>query len=189
MSTFADFECLNNPLCAGHEAAKHLVASVLEAVQSTLFLDCAEDGGSNILINSVTMCHHTWHHNPGDCNLCQHRCESFTFRAMLVFDGKALSAQRAASFAVFYQLRWRNAQGRSRHGACANLFEESGSSKGGVEKTTFEELHDLYSSPNIIRLIKSRRIRWAGMWNIWGEMWGAYRMLVGRSGKETTWKT
>ena len=31
-----------------------------------------------------------------------------------------------------------------------------------MEKTTFEELHDLYSSPNIIRVIKSRRIRWAG---------------------------
>jgi hypothetical protein len=31
-----------------------------------------------------------------------------------------------------------------------------------VEKTTFEELHDLYSSTNIIRVIKTRRIRWAG---------------------------
>jgi hypothetical protein len=25
-----------------------------------------------------------------------------------------------------------------------------------------EELHDLYSSPNIIRVVKSRRMRWAG---------------------------
>ena len=38
MSTFADFECLNNPLRAVHEAVKHLAASILEAVQSnTLF--------------------------------------------------------------------------------------------------------------------------------------------------------
>ena len=31
-----------------------------------------------------------------------------------------------------------------------------------MEKTTFEELHDLYSSPNITGVIKSKRIRWAG---------------------------
>jgi glutamine amidotransferase PdxT len=30
----------------------------------------------------------------------------------------------------------------------------------GVEKTAYEKLHDLYCSPNIIRMIKSRRIRW-----------------------------
>jgi hypothetical protein len=32
-----------------------------------------------------------------------------------------------------------------------------------------EELNDLYSSPNIIRLIKSRRMRWAGMYHVWGK--------------------
>jgi hypothetical protein len=31
-----------------------------------------------------------------------------------------------------------------------------------------EELNDLYSSPNIIRVIKSRRLRWAVMWHVWG---------------------
>jgi hypothetical protein len=31
-----------------------------------------------------------------------------------------------------------------------------------------EELNDLYSSPNIIRLIKSSRLRWGGMWHVWG---------------------
>jgi hypothetical protein len=31
-----------------------------------------------------------------------------------------------------------------------------------------EKLHDLYSSPSIIRIIKSRRMRWAGHVNIWG---------------------
>ena len=29
-----------------------------------------------------------------------------------------------------------------------------------------EELNDLYSSPNIVRLIKLRRMRWAGMWRV-----------------------
>jgi hypothetical protein len=43
-----------------------------------------------------------------------------------------------------------------------------------------EELNDLYSSPNIIRLIKSRRMRWVGHVARMGEGRGAYRILVGR---------
>jgi hypothetical protein len=43
-----------------------------------------------------------------------------------------------------------------------------------------EELNDLYSSPNIIRVIKSRRMRWAGHVAGMGEKRGAYRILVGR---------
>jgi hypothetical protein len=42
-----------------------------------------------------------------------------------------------------------------------------------------EELNDLYSSPNIIRVIKSRRMRWAGHVARIGEGRGAYRILVG----------
>jgi hypothetical protein len=34
--------------------------------------------------------------------------------------------------------------------------------KGGWRKQHNEELRDLYSLPNIIRIIKSRRMRWAG---------------------------
>jgi hypothetical protein len=43
-----------------------------------------------------------------------------------------------------------------------------------------EELSDLYSSPNIIPVIKSRRMRWAGHVACMGEGRGAYRILVGR---------
>jgi hypothetical protein len=43
-----------------------------------------------------------------------------------------------------------------------------------------EELIDLYSSPNIIRVIKSRRKRWAGHVARMGEGRGSYRILVGR---------
>jgi hypothetical protein len=43
-----------------------------------------------------------------------------------------------------------------------------------------EDLYDLYSSPNIIRVMKSRRIRWAGHVARMGEGRGAYRILVGR---------
>jgi len=43
-----------------------------------------------------------------------------------------------------------------------------------------EELSDLYSSPNIVWVIKWRRIRWAGHVARMGEETGAYRVLVGK---------
>jgi hypothetical protein len=43
-----------------------------------------------------------------------------------------------------------------------------------------DELHDLYSSSNIVRVIKSRRMRWAGHVARMGEGRGVYRVLVGR---------
>jgi hypothetical protein len=44
-----------------------------------------------------------------------------------------------------------------------------------------KELYAVYSSPNIIRVMKSRRLRWAGHVARMGERRGAYRALVGRS--------
>ena len=41
-----------------------------------------------------------------------------------------------------------------------------------------EELNDLYSSPNIFQVIKSRRMRWAGNVARMGEEKGVYRVLV-----------
>ena len=43
-----------------------------------------------------------------------------------------------------------------------------------------EELNDLYYSPNIVRVIKSRRMRWAGHVARMGEERGVYRVLVGK---------
>ena len=43
-----------------------------------------------------------------------------------------------------------------------------------------EELYDLYSSPNFIHVIKSRRMRRAGHVAFMGEMRGIYRVLVGK---------
>jgi hypothetical protein len=43
-----------------------------------------------------------------------------------------------------------------------------------------EELHNLYSSPSIIRIIKSRRMRWAGHVAGMAEKRNAYRILVGK---------
>jgi len=45
-----------------------------------------------------------------------------------------------------------------------------------------DELNDFYSSPNIVRLIKSRRMRWAGHVARVGEERGMYRILVGKPG-------
>ena len=43
-----------------------------------------------------------------------------------------------------------------------------------------EELNDLYSSPYIVRVIKSGRMRWAGHVARMGEERGVYRVLVGK---------
>ena len=43
-----------------------------------------------------------------------------------------------------------------------------------------EELNDLHSSPNIVRVIKSRRMRWAGHVARMGEERGVYRVLMGK---------
>jgi hypothetical protein len=51
---------------------------------------------------------------------------------------------------------------------------------GGWGKLHNEELHNLYSSPNIIGMIKSRRLRWAGHVVRIREKRNAYRILVGK---------
>jgi hypothetical protein len=50
---------------------------------------------------------------------------------------------------------------------------------GGWRKLHNEELHKLYSSPSIIRMIKSRRMRWAGHVGHM-EKRNAYWILVGK---------
>jgi hypothetical protein len=51
-----------------------------------------------------------------------------------------------------------------------------------------EQLNDLYSSPNIVRVIKSRRMRWAGhVAHIW-EKRGLHRVLVGKPEGKDAWK-
>jgi hypothetical protein len=51
---------------------------------------------------------------------------------------------------------------------------------GGWKKLHNEELHNLYSSPSIIKMIKSRRMRLAGHVARIGEKRDAYRLLVGK---------
>jgi hypothetical protein len=51
---------------------------------------------------------------------------------------------------------------------------------GGWRRLHNEELHNLYASPNIIKAVKSARIRWAGLVARRGEMTNAHSILVGR---------
>jgi hypothetical protein len=52
--------------------------------------------------------------------------------------------------------------------------------KRGKVTGDLEKLNNLYSSPSIIRMIKSRRIRWTGHVARMGEKKNAYRILVGK---------
>jgi hypothetical protein len=51
---------------------------------------------------------------------------------------------------------------------------------GEWRKLHNEELSELYCSPSIFRVIKSRRMRWAGRITLMGERRGLHRVLVGK---------
>jgi hypothetical protein len=51
---------------------------------------------------------------------------------------------------------------------------------GEWRKLHNEELNDLYSLPNIVRVVKLRRMRWAGHVARMGEESGVHRFLVGK---------
>ena len=51
--------------------------------------------------------------------------------------------------------------------------------RGELRKPHNEELNDLYSSPNTVRVIKSRRMRWVGHVARMGKKRGVYRVMVG----------
>jgi hypothetical protein len=51
---------------------------------------------------------------------------------------------------------------------------------GEWRKLYNEELSDLYSSPNIVRVIRSIRMRWVGHVERMGDSRGVYRVLVGK---------
>jgi hypothetical protein len=52
--------------------------------------------------------------------------------------------------------------------------------KGEWRKLHNEDLNDLYYSPNIVSVVKSRRMRWAGHVACMVERRGIYRVLVGK---------
>jgi hypothetical protein len=60
------------------------------------------------------------------------------------------------------------------------IFGPKREEDGSWRKLHNDELHSLYSSPNIVRVIKSRRMWWAGHVASMEEGRGVYRVLVGR---------
>jgi hypothetical protein len=60
------------------------------------------------------------------------------------------------------------------------IFGPKRQADGSWRKLHNDELHSLYSSPNIVRVIKSRRMRWAEHVARMEEGRGIYRILVGR---------
>jgi hypothetical protein len=60
------------------------------------------------------------------------------------------------------------------------IFGPKREEDGSWKKLHNDELHSLYFSPNIVRMIKSRRMRWAGHVAPTWEGRGVYRVLVGR---------
>jgi hypothetical protein len=61
------------------------------------------------------------------------------------------------------------------------IFGPKREDDGSWRKLHNDELHSVYSSLNIVRVIKSRRIRWAGNVARMGKGRGVYRVLIGRS--------
>jgi hypothetical protein len=55
---------------------------------------------------------------------------------------------------------------------------------GEWRKLNNEELHNVYSSTNIVRVIKARRMRWAGHVAWLREEGGVYRVLVGQPNRK-----
>jgi hypothetical protein len=60
------------------------------------------------------------------------------------------------------------------------IFGPKREEDGSWRKLHNDELHNLYSSPNIVSVIKSSRLRWAGHVARMGEGRDVYRILVGR---------
>jgi hypothetical protein len=60
------------------------------------------------------------------------------------------------------------------------IFGPEREEDGSWRKLHNDELHSLYSSPNILRVIKSKRLRWAGHVARMGDWKGVYRILIGR---------
>jgi hypothetical protein len=60
------------------------------------------------------------------------------------------------------------------------IFGPKREEDGSCRKLHNDELHNLYSSPNIFKVIKSRRMRWAGHVARMGEGRSIYNVLVGR---------
>jgi len=91
-----------------------------------------------------------------------------------------MHSMQNCNFACSFVWVWNLAEGVWEYGAEGVFGSERNKITWDWRKLHVEELNDLYCSPNIVRVIKSRRMRWAGYVARIGERRGVYRVLVGR---------
>jgi hypothetical protein len=68
------------------------------------------------------------------------------------------------------------------------IFGPKREEDGSWRKLHNDELHSLYSTPNIVRIIKSRRMRWAGHVARMGKWRGVYRFWLGSPKVRDHWE-
>jgi hypothetical protein len=66
------------------------------------------------------------------------------------------------------------------NGVLRKIFRPQREESESWRKLHSDELHSLFSSPHVVTVIKSRRMRWAGHVARMGEGRGVYRVLIGR---------
>jgi hypothetical protein len=77
-------------------------------------------------------------------------------------------------------LREEHELGIFENGVLRMIFEPKREEDRSWRKLHNNKLHGLYSSPNVVKVIKPRRMKWAGHVALVGEERGVYRILVGR---------
>jgi hypothetical protein len=104
---------------------------------------------------SVNLYQTTWSNNPEDSHLDASRRQNLKSHRLMVFENR-----------VFRRI----------------FGPKRDEVTGGLRKLHNKELHRLYSSPNI-RMIKSRKVRWAGHVARMGEMRNAYMLVRKTEGR------
>jgi hypothetical protein len=100
----------------------------------------------------------TWHNIPEDTILHSHHRENLkSYISWLVYNYSQLA-----------------------NGVEENIWTKGDGVTRGWRKLHNEELHNLYSSPSVIRIIKLRRMRWARHVARMGEKRNVYRLFVGK---------
>jgi len=116
----------------------------------------------------------------GHCNFLEFWNKTINISSMMQL--MSLGASRPLFPSFHEPLTWKIKRGEPQFKISFQEFGPKGDKvTGDWWRLHSELLHDLYCSPNITRVIKSRSMRWAGHVARMGERRGAYRVLVGKS--------
>jgi hypothetical protein len=120
-------------------------------------------------------------------NACYHSVQSLLFSRLISKNLKIKIYKTVILPVVLYgcetwslTLREEHRLTVSENRVLRRIFGPKREEDGSCRKLHNDELHSLYSSPNIVRVVKSRKMRWAGNVAHMGEGRGVYRVLVGR---------